>query len=120
VSGRVGHVALLLTGGPDSEQVATALGLAERLLARGRRVTVFAHDEAARLAAGRGPLAEAVTALLRRGVHGATLDWVVQEGAGQRLGVTDCQAPGVIPGDHADLWAFVREADLVLAAGGER
>jgi hypothetical protein len=116
----VRRAALLLTGGPDSEEVATALALAERLLARGVRVTVFAHGEAARLSAAGGPVADAVGALLRRGVHGATLDWVVDVPAAKRLGVPGCQAAGVVPGDHADLWAFVREADLVLSAGGGR
>jgi sulfur relay (sulfurtransferase) complex TusBCD TusD component (DsrE family) len=114
----VRQTALVLTGGPVSEQTVTALRLAERLLARGSRVTVFAHADAAAVAAGDGPLAEAVAALLRRGVHGATLDWVVDERAAEERGIAGCQAPGVVLGDHADLWAFVRDADLVLGAGG--
>jgi hypothetical protein len=112
------QAALVLTGGPVTEQTVTALRLAERLLARGCRVTVFSHAEAATVASGGSPLAEAVAALLRRGVHGATLDWVVDEHAAAELGVGGCQAPGVVQGDHADLWAFVRDADLVLSAGG--
>lgn len=111
------RVALVLTGGPVAEHTLTALALAERLLARGSRVTVFAHAEAAAVAAGDGPLADAVAALLRRGVHGATLDWVVDGGA---AGLPGGQAPGVVHGDHADLWAFVRDADVVLSAGGGR
>jgi hypothetical protein len=114
------QIALVLTGGPVTEQTLTALQLAERLLARGSRVTVFAHAEAASVAAGDGPLARAVAALLRRGIHGATLDWVVDGDAAVQGGVGGCQAPGVVRGDHADLWAFVRDADLVLSAGGGR
>ncbi|MGH8910647.1 MAG: DsrE family protein [Egibacteraceae bacterium] len=111
------RVALILNDGGQNERAATALRLAERILARGHRVTVFAHDEAATLSAGTGELALAVAALLRRGVHGGTLDWVVEADAAQALGVARDQAPGVVPGDHADLWAFVREADLVLSVG---
>jgi hypothetical protein len=114
------RVALVLTGGPATEQTVTALQLAERLLARGVRVTVFAHAESATVAAGGGPLAEAVAALLRRGVHGATLDWVVDGDAALEGGIAGCLAPGVVRGDNADLWAFVREADVVLSAGGRR
>ena len=110
------RVALVLSAcGLDGESI-TALRLAERLLARGVRVTVFAHAEAAALAAGEGPLADAVAALLRRGVHGATLDWVVDSAPGPWVGAG--QPPGVVRGDHADLWAFVREADLVLTPAG--
>jgi sulfur relay (sulfurtransferase) complex TusBCD TusD component (DsrE family) len=112
------QTAVVLTGGPVTEQTITALRLAERLLARGGRVTVFAHAEAAALAAGGGELASAVAALLRRGVHGATLDWVVDAGAAEHAGVTGCLARGIVAGDHADLWAFIRDADIVLSAGG--
>lgn len=112
------RVTLLMTAGVTSEQTATALKLAERLLARGHRVAVFAHDDAAGLAAGHGELAEAVTALLRRGVRGGTFDWVVDEDAVARLGVASELAPGAVPGDHADLWGLVRQADLVLTVGG--
>lgn len=112
------QTALVLTGGPVSEQTVTALRLAERLLARGSRVTVFAHAEAVAVAAGGGELAQAVAALLRRGVHGATLDWVVDADAADRAGITGCLAPGIVRGDHADLWSFVRDADVVLSAGG--
>lgn len=111
-------MALVLTGGVTSERTATALKLAERVLNRGHRVTVFAHDDATALSAGSGEVAEAVAALMRRGVHGGTLDWVVDAGAARRLGVADRQVPGVVAGDHADLWAFVRSADVVLSAGG--
>jgi sulfur relay (sulfurtransferase) complex TusBCD TusD component (DsrE family) len=112
------RTALILTGGPVTEQTVTALQLAERLLLRGSRVTIFAHAGAAAVAAGGGELAAAVAALLRRGVHGATLDWVVDAAAAGRAGVDGCLVPGVVGGDHADLWAFVREADIVLSTGG--
>jgi uncharacterized NAD-dependent epimerase/dehydratase family protein len=111
-------IALLVTGRASEERQATAVKLAERLLARGHRVTVFAHDQAAALSSGDGEVARAVAALLRRGLHGGTLDWVVDEQAAARLACVDRQVPGVIPGDHADLWSFVRDADLVLSAGG--
>ncbi|HVM00619.1 MAG TPA: DsrE family protein [Egibacteraceae bacterium] len=111
-------IALVLAGGVTTERTATALRLAERVLNRGHRVTVFAHDDATVLSAGSGEVGRAVAALLRRGVHGGTLDWVVDGNAARRLGVADRQAPGVVTGDHADLWAFVRTADVVLSAGG--
>jgi sulfur relay (sulfurtransferase) complex TusBCD TusD component (DsrE family) len=114
------RVALLLTDGAASERTATALQLASAVLARGHRVTVFAHDDAATLAAGDGEVARAISNLLRRGVHGGTLDWVVDEAAARGQGVPGCQAPGVVPGGHGDLWAFVREADVVLSPGGGR
>lgn len=110
-------VCVVLGAAEADEETVTALKLAERLLARGRRVAVFAHGPAAALSARGGVLAPAVQRLLRRGVHGGTLDWVVDGGAADRLGVAAGQAPGVVVGDHADLWAFVREADLVLSVG---
>jgi hypothetical protein len=116
----VRRAALVLTGGPITEQTVTALLLAEQLLARGTRVAVFAHGEAGSLGAGDDELAAAVAALLRRGVHGATLDWVVDADSVGRAGVGGCLAPGIVQGDHADLWAFVRQADLVLSVGGAR
>lgn len=111
-------VALLLTHGARDEPTATALRLAERLLARGRRVTVFAHEDAVTLTARGSDAADAVTALLRAGVHGGTLDWVIDAEAAKRLGCADDQVSGVVHGDHADLWTFVREADVVLSPGG--
>lgn len=111
-------VALHLTDGALSETTATALRLADRLLARGHRVTVFASDAAAGLAAGRGEVPAAIASLLHRGVHGGTLHWVVDRQSTQRLGVDDHLAPGVVLGDQADLWAFVRNADVVLSPGG--
>lgn len=105
---------MVLSADVAQESTLSALHLAERLLARGNRVTVYARDAAAALAAGSDELGEAITALLRRGVHGATLDWVVDAAAAARLGAAQHTA-GVIPGSCGDLWTFVRDADVVLA-----
>lgn len=112
----VKRVTVVLNRGGTSETTATALALADRLLARGHRVAVFAHDEAASLGEVGGLAAPLVAALLRRGVHGGTLDWVV-EGAGHGP-AAGSQVAGVVPGDHADLWTFVRAADVVLTPNG--
>ncbi len=117
---RTRRVALILNAPVADERTITALQLAERLRARGVRVTVFAHDHAAAISAGDGEVAHAIESLLRRGVHGGTLDWVVEADATKALGVEDTQARGIVSGDHADLWAFVREADVVLSVGGDR
>lgn len=107
-------VTIVLSSATSSAAAATALQLAERLLAAGHRVMVFAHGTAVDLALDTAPIADAVRALLRRGVHGATLDWVVEAEVAQGRRMVD----GVIAGDDADLWRFVREADVVLAPGG--
>lgn len=112
-------IAVHLTDGEWSEPTATALRLADRLLARGHRITVFAGEAAAGLAAGAGEVPDAIASLLRRGAHGGTLHWVADREAAARAGVTDSLVPGVIPGDLADLWAFVRDADVVLSPGGD-
>lgn len=112
------RIAMVLAGPPRGEQVGTALRLAERLLARGHRVTVFAAREAATLAAGSGEIADGIAALVRRGVHGGTLDWVVDGAAVERAGVGDRLVQGVVEGDAADLWGFVRDADVLLSVGG--
>lgn len=114
----VRRIVFVFNRGGTPESTATALGLIERLLARGHRVSVFAHDDAVTLSAGEGEPARIVASLLRRGVHGAALDWVVERPAADALGVADRQAPGVVPGDHADLWAFIRHADVVLTPDG--
>lgn len=113
----VKRIALVLNSAATSESTATALGLVERLLARGARVSVFAHDEAVALSAGDTHAARIVGALLRRGATGAALDWVVEGPAAEAFGVHDRQAHGVIQGDHHDLWAIVRAADVVLTPG---
>jgi hypothetical protein len=107
-------VTVVLSSATSSAAAATALQLADRLLAGGHRVMVFAHGTAVDLALDSAPIADAVRALLHRGVHGATLDWVVDAGAAGGRRMVD----GVITGDDADLWRFVREADVVLAPGG--
>lgn len=111
-------VAIVLSDDTSAETTATALRLADRLLTRGSRVAVYAREGAAGIAAGDGEVAAAVEALLRRGVHGATLDWVVDREAARRLGSLDRLTPGVVPGDWSDLWSFVRDADVVLSPGG--
>jgi len=113
----VKRIAMILNSGATSESTATALALVERLLARGNRVSVFAHDEAVTLTAGDTPAAQVVGALLRRGASGAALDWVVEAPAADAFGVRDRQVHGVVQGDHHDLWAIVRSADVVLAPG---
>lgn len=110
-------IAVHLTDGRWSEPTTTALRLADRLLARGHRVTVFAQEAAVSLAAGDDEAAQAVAALLHRGAHGGTLHWVVDADAAARHGVERALVPGAIPGDLADLWAFVRDADVVLSPG---
>lgn len=112
-------IAVHLTDGDWSEPTATALRLADRLLARGHRVTVFAGEAAVGLAAGSGEVPTAIASLLRRGAHGGTLHWVVDREAAARAGVSGALVPGVVPGDLADLWAFVRDADVVLSPGAD-
>lgn len=109
--------ALVLNTAVATERTTTALRLAERLVARGHRVGVFAHDHAAGLSAGDGEVPRAVAGLLRRGVLGGTFDWVVEQDAARAMGVEATQVAGVVLGDHADLWGFVREADVVLSVG---
>jgi hypothetical protein len=113
----VRRIAFVLHSTAAAESTGTALALIDRLLALGHRVSVFAHDDAATLSAGDDPSARAIAALLRRGVHGAALDWVVEGEAARALGVGGNQVPGVVHGDHADLWAIVRNADIVLTPG---
>lgn len=107
-------VAVVLSSATGSAAAATALQLADRLLSGGHRVMIFSHGTAVELALERSPIAAAVAALLRRGVHGATLDWVAEASAVGGRPLVD----GIIAGDDADLWSFVREADVVLAPGG--
>lgn len=109
--------AFVLNTAVATERTTTALRLAQRLVARGHRVAVFAHDHAAALSAGDGEVPRAVAALLRRGVVPGTFAWVVEQDAARAVGVEDSQVAGVVLGDHADLWGFVREADVVLSVG---
>lgn len=107
-------VALLLSSATSSAAAATALQLADHLLTGGHRVMIFSHGSAVELALADSPIAGAVTGLLRRGVHGGTLDWVAQAEVVDGRGLVD----GIIAGDDADLWSFIRDADVVLAPGG--
>lgn len=109
--------ALILNQAGANEQTITALALVERMVERGVTVRVFAHDEASVLSAGSHPVAAAVAGLIRQGIHGGPLTWITEADASTALGVAADQAPGVIDGDHADLWGIVREADLVLSVG---
>lgn len=108
------NIALVLSSATSAAAAASALQLADRLQRGGHRIMIFAHGTAVDLALDDSPIADAVAELLRRGVHGAPLDWVVEAGAVGGRPTVD----GVIAGDDADLWRFVREADVVLAPGG--
>ena len=110
-------VALILNQAGATEQTTTALALVERLVDRGVTVRVFAHDEAAVLSAGTHPVARAIGGLIRKGIEGGPVIWMVEHDSGEALGVAGNHAPGVIEGDHADLWQITREADLVLSVG---
>lgn len=107
-------VAMVLSSATSAAAAATALHLADRLLRRGHRVTIFSHGSAVDLALSSSPIAGAVAGLLRRGVHGGTLDWVAEARAVDGRPLVD----GVVSGDDTDLWSFVRDADVVLAPGG--
>ena len=107
-------VALVLSSATSSAAAATALQLADHMLIRGHRVMIFSHGSAVNLALTGSPIAGAVAALLRRGVHGGTLDWVAEAAVVEGRTLVD----GIIAGDDADLWSFVRDADVVLAPGG--
>lgn len=109
--------ALVLNQSGAGEQTTTALALVERLVERGVTVRVFAHDEASVLSAGTHPVAAAIAGLIRKGVHGGPVSWITEADAAQALGVGADQVPGVLEGDHADLWGIVGEADLVLSVG---
>ena len=107
-------VAVVLSSATSSAAASTALQVSDRLQRNGHRVMIFAHGTAANLALAGSPIAGAVASMLRRGVHGGTLDWVAETSAVDGRPLVD----GIIAGDDADLWSFVREADVVLAPGG--
>ncbi len=109
--------ALILNQAGATEQTTTALALVERMVERGVAVRVFAHDEASVLSAGTHPVAMAIAGLIRMGIHSGPVSWVTEADAATALGVGGDQVPGVLEGDHADLWGMVREADLVLSVG---
>ncbi|QBI20242.1 hypothetical protein ER308_12160 [Egibacter rhizosphaerae] len=112
---------VIVLGGCD-ESASTALDLAERLHARGHRVSVAAHGEATELSHHGSHAAERISGLLRRGVEHAPVDWVVDGASGS--GVDGASGPGerghvagVVEGDAGELWALVRAADVVLSPG---
>lgn len=109
--------ALILNQAGATEQTTTALALVQRLVERGVAVRVFAHDEASVLSAGTHPVSRAIEGLIRMGMHGGPVTWVTEADAAAALGVAADQVPGVLEGDHADLWGIVRDADLVLSVG---
>lgn len=102
---------LALSTGPSDSATIAALRLADRALARGSRVSVYAFGDGVRVGAEGSPTAEHVRSLLRLGVHGGRMSWVVD-----RQALSNCtartQVSGVVEGDGGDLWRFVREADV--------
>lgn len=107
-------IALVLGTAPQDGASMAALRLAEAAIDRGHRVVVYAHGPGVRLGAETCATGPYVEALLRRGVHGGRAAWVVAA-EDPRAGR---QVPGVVHGDGGDLWAFVREADVVLGVSG--
>ncbi|MFT5223348.1 MAG: ATP:corrinoid adenosyltransferase [Glaciecola sp.] len=104
---------LAISTGPSDGATIAALRLADRAIARGSRVSVYAFGEGARVAAEGSATADHVRALLRTGVHGGLLSWVVDRQALSTCAARN-QVPGVIEGDGGDLWHFVRDADVSL------
>jgi len=104
---------LAMGTGPSEGATIAALRLADRAVARGDRVTVYAYGDGVRVGAEGAPTADHVAALLRLGVHGGLVSWVAD-----RAAMASCsaarQVPGVVEGDGGDLWRFVRDADVVL------
>lgn len=106
-------LALILGTGPGDGATVAALRLAERAVARGHRVAVYAYGDGVRTSLAGCAAAANVEALIRQGVHRGQVSWIADRGD-----VSDCaadrQVTGVIDGDGGDLWRFVREADVVL------
>lgn len=103
-------LALALATGPQDGATVAALRLAEQAVARGHRVAVYAYGPGARVATADSPVAGHVASLVRQGVHGGLVTWVVDRAAaGDRPLVA-----GVVDGDGGDLWRFVRDADVAL------
>ena len=99
---------LVLGSGPSQGATVAALRLADEAAARGHRVAVFAYGGGTNVSARGAATAAPVEALVRRGVHGGLVSWVVEADA------ATTQVPGVVHGDRSDLWRLVREADVVL------
>lgn len=111
---RTGRTLTLALGtGPSDGATVAALQLVEHAVARGHRVAVYAYGDGVRTGAEGSTAAAHVEALLRQGVHGGLLSWVVDRDD-LRAGAAAHQVPGVIDGDGGDLWRFVREGDVVL------
>jgi len=104
-------LALVLGSGPGEGATVAALRLAEHVVGRGHRVAVFAYGAGAGTAAAGSPSAPLVEGLIRAGVHGGLVSWVADRDA-------PAQVPGAVHGDGADLWRFVRDADVVLGVTG--
>ncbi len=104
---------LALSTGPSDGATIAALRLADRAVARGDRVSVYAYGEGVRVGAEGSPTAEHVRALVRAGVHGGRVSWVVDRQALSTCAARN-QVSGVVEGDGGDLWRFVREADVAL------
>lgn len=110
-SGRT--LTLVLATGPGDGATVAALRLAEEALGRGHRVAVYAYGDGVRTSADGSIVAPHVAALLRRGVHGGLLSWVVDEDD-LRVSAAERPVSGAVVGDGGDLWRFVRDADVVL------
>lgn len=106
-------LSLLLGTGPQDGATIAALRLADRAVQKGHRVAVYAYGDGVRISAHGSATAEHVAALLRRGVHGGLVSWVVDRSALDRC-PSMTHVPGVIDGDGGDQWRFVRDADVAL------
>ncbi len=104
---------LALSTGPTDGATIAALRLADRAVARGSRVSVYAYGEGVRVGAEGSATADHVRALVREGVHGGRVSWVVDRQALSTCAARN-QVPGVVDGDGGDLWRFVRDADVAL------
>lgn len=110
-SGRT--LALVLGTGPQDGATVAALRLAEHAVARGHRVAVYAYGDGIRTGAEGSTTAPYVEGLVRQGVHGGLVTWVVDH-AGLEQCAAQRQVDGAVRGDGGDLWRFVVDADVAL------
>jgi hypothetical protein len=103
-------IVLALATAPSDGATIAALRLAEAAIERGHRVAVYAYGDGVGVGSVGRVTGDHVRALLRRGVHGGRLSWVVDE-RDPRSGE---QVAGVVRGDASDLWHLVRDGDVVL------
>jgi hypothetical protein len=103
-------IVLALGTAPQEGATVAALRLADAAIERGHRVAVYAYGDGVRVGGADCATGTHVQALLRRGVHGGRLSWVVDD----RDPRTAEQVPGVVRGDASDLWHLVRDGDVVL------